>query len=289
MFTAPSGNLVIITSDGMYDIPADGLAGETVQGQLIRTENYFGLNYRNACTSRLGVYGLAPTGLIDLASTQVRPLTTFKRNRKITQPVGPGGASDFRTGKIFSTVDGVIVSYGENYPFCYINMDKNYISWWQEDDKKNDVVGILSAADGTQLLAFSDRIVAVYGDSPNCTCGIACEVPLDGFDSYRITDVVATVTGNGSGTVRSYLRNSDSTKSARITPGSSTAVTTSTPATAAINKWDTAKCFDTEFVSVRAQRAIRSDGLYFELGVTRDMSIQSVTISYAGQGRKRHR
>ena len=287
MFTAPQGNLIIVTSDGMYDLPPDGLAGSSFQGQVVRTTNFSGLSSRNACASRLGVYGLVFDGLLDIRSTQMIPLTTYKRARKITEPVGSGLASDFRVGKLFSFADGVMISFGEDQPFCLVNMSKNYTTWWKEDSVNNDIVGILQADDGTQLIAFSDRIAAIYGDSPNCTFGLAVEHKLNGFVSHRVTDVIVTATGNGSGTVRTYLRGSDSTKTTKITPNAS--IATDSGGTATKDTWGTAKVYDAEMCSVRAQRAVRTDGLYFEVGITRDMSIQSVVIVTNGQGKNRHR
>jgi hypothetical protein len=96
-----------------------------------------------------------------------------------------------------------------------------------------------------------------------------------------VTEIVVTSTGDGVGEVRSVVKNSDITKgSKKATPaavfGSSDYL------------WDTAKIYEPEFLSVRAQRAVRLDGIYFEVGITKNLTIQSISVKTDGQAKSRH-
>jgi hypothetical protein len=280
MFQANNGMFYIVTENEIKTLPSDGLSGAFFEGAISSSTGYNALGYRNAVSTRRGVFGLGQYGLINLDSGEVTPLTTYKRNRKITDPVGTGLTVDLRNGKMFAYDEGIYISFGVGRPFCVINQERGYISWWDGDSVSGEIVGILRASDGTQMIAFTDRVVAIYGDDPDCEFGLACEINIAPMVSAVISEIIISATGNGSGTVRSYCRASDIETTTPFAVGSSRA---------GIDVWDTAIAVASEFASASHRRAVRSDGVYFEVGISKDMAIQGVQVVLSGQGTERHR
>jgi len=279
-FQANDGMLYIVSTNEIKTLPPDGLAGARLEGSISSSTGYFGIGYRNAISTRRGVFGLSSVGLINLKTGDTLPLTTYKRNRKITEPVGVGISTDFRHGKMFAYDEGIIITFGAGKPFCVINQEKSYVSWWEDSSANGNIVGLMKAGDGTPLLVFSNGVYSLFGDNANCTFGLACELPLDGFYSHNIAEIVITATGMGAGSVRSYCRGSDMTSTSPFAAGSSQE---------SIALWDSATLIESEFASSEHKRSVRTDGVYFEVGLSRGMTLQSVNVVTRGQGATRNR
>jgi hypothetical protein len=280
MFQGNDGMLYVSSQNEIRTLPPDGIAGGKFEGSIATSTGYASLNYRNAISTRRGVYGLSVNGLLDLKTGETMPLTVYKRNRKITEPVGAGLATDFRTGQMYAFDEGIIISMGLDKPFCVINQEKNFVSWWNGDGVSGKVVGVCRPKDGTLSIVFSNGVYVYYGNNPDCECGLACEIVLPEPESHNISDIIVTASGDGVGTIRTYVRGSDMESTSPFAVGSSRTN---------VSVWGTATAVAGEMNSTSHKRAVRSDGLYFEIGVGNDIQIQSVQIISITQGLQRTR
>lgn len=286
IFEDRTGSLVIITTNNVMVVPSDGLAGAYFQGSIVYNNNYNGRKYRNAVSNRYGLWGLEKNGIVNINSGEVIKIKSFDRIRKITAQVGLGRSTDVRAGEIFSFDEGVIVSFGAGLPFCVINMAKNYTSWWDGDTMTGAIVSVGNTSDGLLMITTTDGVRVLYGDNVNATMGLACEVALNGIKSAVIREIIVTCTGTGSGTVRTAIRGND---------GSVSDITTYSPIAQGSKGiqnnaiWGSAKMVASEFASATHKRAIRGDGAFFEVGISKNTTIQSIAIKIDGQGQIRDR
>lgn len=274
-----TGSLIVITTVATYTLPPDGLAGFKYDGIISKSTHYQGVKPRNAGTARGQVHGLVRSGLMNLESGEIIQLTTYRHPRRITKPVGPGFGGDYRSGELFAFDSGYMISFGRGAPFCVVDLDGAGISWWDDDNMTMPIVSVTSTADGRLFLYTIDTAALVWGDDPNCTFGLATEFPTPGVLSNVVREMIVTATGDNTTTVESYVRNS---LQSSVVPGIPGSVIEST------SVWgSTAVLTELEPRSRRHQRAIRTDGIYLEVGVTRDQVIENVQIGIDGQARKR--
>jgi hypothetical protein len=278
--------LIIVTPNNVMSIPPDGLAGAYFQGSIIYNNNYQGQSHRNAVSNRYGTWGLEKNGVVNVNTGEVLKIKSFDRIRKITAPVGLGRQTDVRSGKLWAYDEGVMISFGAGMPFCVLNMSKNYVSWWDGDGITKDIVGVSTASDGRLMITTGNAVHILYGDAVNCTMGLACEVELNGVNSVVVREIIVTCTGTGSGIVRTAIRGNAGTVSDQSTysPKAVGSVATDNDGV-----WSQSKLVSSEFASATHQRAVRTDGVFFEVGVTKNTVIQSVHIQTEGQGKLRDR
>lgn len=275
LFQAGSGGeLIIVTTDGVYSLPPDGLAGFAFAGQISRSTHYRSLNPRNAASARGLVHGLTADGLMDLRSGEVIKLTVNRRPRKITRPFGPGRATDMRTGQMFAHERGYYISFGRGEPFCAVDLDTNSISWWDSQDYAGPLKGILRDYTGRPIFVLGEGILYLWGDTTPETAGLALEVTVPGVGSYLVREVIVTALGDGVTPVGAAVRK---VERSIIPPAPPDAVLTTS------SVWDAGELQEVEFRSRRMQFAERTDGIYFEISIGRDQKLQDVSVKTVTQ------
>lgn len=260
------GDLIIVTTDGLFIIPPDGLSGAVLSGQVSRSSGYKSLNYRNVATSRGYTMALTRDGVMDVRSGTITPLTFYQRNRFITKPVGPGSAGDYRTGQIWATDTGFAIStIGGD--MCLLDMDANPATiTWIYDESPIILVGVGRTRDGRIIYWDSDTVYVLYGTDDSIVGGIACENIAAGSDSNLIREMTVTVVGDGTRFAQSYVKKSFKST---LVPGVSAPATYTT-----VSLWgdDTTPLVELEPRSRRQQRGGpsqgRQDGIWSEVGAT---------------------
>jgi hypothetical protein len=279
LFQAGSGGeLIVVTTDGVYTLPPDGLTGFEYQSQVARSTHYRSLNPRNAGTSRGLIHGLTADGLMDIRSGGVIKLTVNRRPRTITRPFGPGRAGDFRIGQIFSVDRGYYVSFGRGEPFCWIDLDSNSVSWWDSEDYAGPLKGILRAPNGRPIFLLGDGALYLWGDNTPETSGLAAEIPVPGVGSYVVREITVTAMGDGVTPVGAAVRKVERETTPPAPPGSVLTIS---------GLWDNGSLQEIEYRSRRLQFAERTDGIYCEISLGRDQKLQNASIKTVTQSPKR--
>lgn len=277
IFQDGEGSLVIVTTNGIHKFPPDGLAGASIQGQIISSQTYSSLRPRNACVSNGQSFALTKTGLKNLSTGAERPLQIYKRPRKITQPPPIGASSDLRFGAMYPTQRGFIITYNQ-VSACYVDILSDSVSWFTDNNNSMAIRGVLRADDGDTIFVTENNLIHWHGSVPDCDVGVAVEAPLPDVLSSVIREVHVTATRDGVSQVSSYVRGSLQTSTPSQTPSSAITGT---------SVWGTGVAYETEPRSQRHQRAVRADGIYLEVGFGKDNILTSVSVLTKGQGQNR--
>lgn len=279
MFQRSGGNLVIVSTNEISEIPPDGLAGYSLGTTKSSSTHYKGLNARNADASNGAYIGLTRDGFMDLGTGKVTSLTQYRRGRRITKPVGPG-IDDYRSGQIWATDTGFLISTIDGN--CVeINTQFNTISWLYDTNYVFAPVGVGRTTEGRIIYALKDGIVCFYGTDHALQGGIATEVDVPGIASYLIQSVTVTVDGSGVNEVSSYVE--DSLKS-EVVPSAAGGISTTT------GVWDAGVLLETRPRSRRQLRGgqARIDGIYLEVGAKGSgVRIHDATLTHDGQNPRR--
>jgi hypothetical protein len=301
VFQAGSGgNLVVVCSDATYLLPPDGLAGYQWQGTVTRVPGYAGAKPAGAGSARGNVLGLTRDGVLDLASLATRKLNIYRQRRRLTEPVGPGGSGDYRTGTLISNEKEVAVSIEGRT--CIIDVDSGMATWyyataeWRATGGSDiDVIGLLRDEDGDSLYVTGDAIITMYGntdyaDTPSVFAptpaalqpngAIALNVP----SSPELSPVVREITtgaDRAGGVQSTYVRGSLQTA---ITPVPQRSVVIGTAL------WGAPETLvEREMRSRRMQRAVRSDSPDMEVliggGETRISPVVNLVTRGIGKDR----
>ena len=267
-----TGSLIVVTTAGVSILPAAGLVGTDYAANLNFLATYQSQRFGNAASSCGRTYGLSKNGVIDFDSGKEIPLTTYRRNRFFSSPVGPGRASDYRFSKIFAYEDGFIISTPEG-PCCFINCKFGTYSWVVDDTYIPIVKGVLRTGEGELALLLRDGLVDFYGTQTNLKGTFACDVVQPGINSNCVTNISVTVEGNGINQVVSYVKNSNQTS---VVPSASgAAVTTS-------SVWGTANLLEVEYRSRNNHKRGGqgwTDGIYCEVGaIGSGIKVQSAVL-----------
>lgn len=285
------GNLIIVCTDGVYQIPPDGLAGYQFQGFVSRSPGYQGVSSNNAASSRGSVVGLSMDGLIDIGSFQKRSLTTYRRTRKYAQRVGIYESGDYRTGSILPIEEGFIVSI--DFKSAIVNLDTGKVTWLYSDSFSDlTTVGILKHSDGREMIVTPNKVFDLFGNT-ECTnttvepsypdisfCYILVNVPTDPQLSPVIREITVGADRPGT-TVSTYVRGQYKTDTIPAPVGVYNVV--------GVNNWDNTKTYtEREYRSRRLQMAVRIDSPDFELSFNRSTKIDnSADIISKGIGKTR--
>lgn len=264
------GNLIIVTTDFVYSLPPDGLAGEAYAGIISKSSHYSALGYKNAASSMGTVFGIAPQGLMNLISGANVQVTIPTRIRKITKCVNAGIGTDFRqSGQIWACQNGYLVGWGPGLPVLHYRVDTGSATWIDDDNYSGPVKGVMNDACGKLTLVYGDGIVQMYGNNQHCTYGLAIYNPMMGVFSYNIREITATVLSDGISNTQSAVRDSLATVPTSATPGA---------ATVGVSLWGTGVTLQDELRSKRTQHARYTDGIMLEVGVKVDGAVSNVQI-----------
>lgn len=284
------GNLIIVCTDGVYQLPPDGLAGYQFQGFISRSPGYQGVQSNNTAASRGAVVGLTTDGIIDIGSFQKKPLTTYRRTRKYAKRVGVYESGDYRTGSILPLEEGFIVSI--DFKSAIINLDTGKVTWLYSDSFTDlSVVGVLKHSDGREMLVTPNKVFDIFGNT-ECTstsnpsypeinfCYILVNVPTDPQLSPVIREITVSA-DRPSTTVSTYVRGQYRTDNIPAPVNAANVV--------GVNNWDDTKTYtEREYRSRRLQMAVRIDSPDFELGFNKHCKIDnSADIISKGIGKTR--
>lgn len=180
LFTGPEGALYLFTSADTYTIAADALGkGQTATGFISTLTGLNPLRPGNAATSNGVVACLTKDGLVTVANgVQTRvPLTTYQGKRYLSLPYEQ---NDFRDGRLFSTTNGFLLSFGTKRKHVIsIDVRNGFRSvLWTQTGAPLDVVGMLKTRDGEDLPVLSNRVVQYMGTSDfdgSAVRGVACQ------------------------------------------------------------------------------------------------------------------
>jgi hypothetical protein len=280
MFQSGSGgNLVIVCTDAVYQIPPDALTGYQLQSVVGKITGYQGVGRLNAATARGTVAGLVRGGMINIGDMSVTELTKYRRRRRLTAPVGPGVAGDYRTGYIFGADEGYYINCANR--ICMVDLDGQVVSWIYpsgEDlgepysgDQVFNLVGLLKNSDGRTIFLTSTAAIDMWGNidlgqtptvaEPDLTeatpSGALCKmVPAMPEDSPVLREITAGSDRAGF-EIGSYCRGSLSSVSVPAPQGSVIIGTT---------EWGaTFRLVEKEMRSRRMQRAVRGDAPDMEI------------------------
>jgi hypothetical protein len=280
-FENESGDFVIVSTAETRVFAQEGLVSAAYDGRSEKNKNYKGLRQRNACATKHGSFGLSKSGVINLDTMDVIPLAKYRRYKQITPIVGAGAGSDYRSqGKIFPFSAGLIVSLGAGKPIQIINFDEKYISMWDDTQTTVDFVGVCELEDGTPVLAYKNKIFALYGNDTSCSHYLAIDLPTPAIESTTIRQVIIQTLADGIQSITSYARDQS---------------TTETPAQAEESYLNTTAVYDTailralEYQSVELEHTIRADTPWIEIQIGRDTEVLDAQIETNTQGSQRHR
>jgi hypothetical protein len=282
LFQAGSGGeLIIVTTDGVYTLAPDAISGFQLAGQINRTTHYTSLDYRNAGTCRGQVLGLGADGLVDLRSGATRKLVVNRRARHILPYPGPGRSTDYRTGQMHATDNGFFIAFGTGEPLCFLDLDSGGVAWWTDSDgyAAAPLRAVLRDYSGAPILLLGNAANILYGDQLGSNvCGLALEAPVPGYGSYVVREITVTAWGDGYSEVGAAVRDVERTTVPPAPPGA---------ALANVARWDAANTIEGEYRSRRMQFAERLDGIYCEIRLSDDAKLQNVQLVTRNQGAKR--
>jgi hypothetical protein len=275
------GNLIIACTDGTYVVPPDALNGFQFQGVISKIPGYQAARSNNIAVSRGNTLGLTVDGVMDLASFQKLQLAKPILRRALSSSVGPGPSGDYRSGSIFGTNEGYIVTIDGKSAMLDLETGKVtwlYIPGLAPGTYDIDIVATLKDQDGVNLYMTSSTIFEFIGNwdwretptaaAPNPTAtiplGSVClRIPSD----PQLSPVVREITTSANFPNRiqySFVR------------GSLQSATTPQPAVASnqisvigTSFWGASnQLCEREMRSRRMQRAIRIDSPDVELSFT---------------------
>jgi hypothetical protein len=134
--------------------------------------------------------------------------------------------------------------------------------------------------DGTPVLAYKNKIFALYGNDTSCSHYLAIDLPTPAIESTTIRQVIIQTLADGIQSITSYARDQS---------------TTETPAQAEESYLNTTAVYDTailralEYQSVELEHTIRADTPWIEIQIGRDTEVLDAQIETNTQGSQRHR
>lgn len=275
------GELIIVTTDGVYTLAPDAISGFQLAGQINRTTHYQSLDYRNAATARGSVIGLGREGIVDIRSGETRKLVVNRRARHILPYPGPGASTDYRVGAMYAVDNGFFVSFATGEPLCYIDLDSGGASWWTDADgyAPAPLRGVCRDYTGAPILLLGNAALLLYGDDIGSNvAGLALELPQPGYGSYVVREITVTAWGDGYSQVGAAVRDVERSATPPAPPGA---------ALTNIARWNSSNSAEGEYRSRRMQFAERLDGIYCEIKLDRDAKLQNVQLTTRGQGTSR--
>jgi hypothetical protein len=303
MFQAgEGGSLIVVCTDATYTIPPDGLSGYQFQGVIGRMPGYQGAYSNNAATARGTSIGLIKDGIITIGDFLKRPLTTYRNRHYQTEAVGPGASGDYRTGTIFGTDDGFVITIDKKSAF--IDIDTGKITWIYPSQNYGwdlvggqpfTVVGILKDSDGKSIFLTNSAVIDMFGtvdiaSTPTSLVpnpqnlivggGVCVNVPSDPQGSPVVREITTSADRPGQAQF-SYVRSSFQTAT---TPPPQNALVLNT------SLWSvSSNLLEREMRSRRMQRAVRVDSpdveVYFNSGGTRIGPVIDVVTKGIGKNR----
>lgn len=151
-----SGTLLIVTSSGVFGLPADAAASSTVIGVLQKLSTYSAFGYKTTAFSSGGLFGLSQKGVkrIDVDGEPEILLGKTTQPRFFGTPVV---FSDLRFAKLLETRRGLAVSF--NSYIAFIDISRSNVSFWTQTGK---VVSIIYDDIGNLLLANTTKILTPF-------------------------------------------------------------------------------------------------------------------------------
>lgn len=280
-FENASGDFVIVSTAETRVLSQEGLVSAAFDGKSDKIKTYTGLRNRNATSTKHGSFGLSKQGIVNLDTGEQIQLAKYRRYKKISPIIGAGLHQDYRSqGRIFPYSAGVIVSLGANKPIQIVNFDDKFVSAWDDTQTSGELVGVLHLEDGTPVLAYKNKIFALYGNDTSCDHVICLDMPTAAIDSNVIREIAVQTLADGIQSVTTYIRE----QSGNETPAIAEESVVNTTAV-----YDTAVLRSLEYQSVTIEHAVRSDTPFFELQIGRDTEILDVQIVTKTQGKNRPR
>jgi hypothetical protein len=303
MFQAGEGGaLVVVCTDATYTIPPDGLSGFQFQGVIARLPGYQGAQSNNAATARGTSIGLVKDGIITIGDFLKRPLTTYRNRHYQTEAVGPGSSGDYRSGSIFGTDEGFIISIDGKS--ALIDIDSGKITWIYPSQNYGwdlvggqvfAVVGVLKDSEGKNIFLTSSSVIDLFGNveyasTPSVAVpdpvglkvggGVCVNVPSDPQGSPVVREITTSADRPGQAQ-HSYVRSSFQVA---ITPPPQLSLVLDT------SLWSVSSTLlEREMRSRRMQRAVRVDSpdveVYFDGGGTKIGSVIDVVTKGIGKNR----
>ena len=161
-----SGQLVIVTSDGVYSLPVEAAqGGDIVLPVWSKMTDYSapGFNSSASCLGRL--YGLTRKGyrMIDQASAEGEVLLDDNVNAHSRTTGGRASFVDYRRGRLVAGPAGPIVAIGGISSMT--DLATGLRSWQYAPNASNtEILSMLEDQDGAPLFAFSDRVCRYVGN-----------------------------------------------------------------------------------------------------------------------------
>jgi hypothetical protein len=169
------GNLVVVTSAGVYSLDPSAFAVQIVGSNgtdwrlVNRTEAY---SYDSSANVKGRIYGLTEGGfaLIDVEGGETVPLNEDRVPLRLTRRIA---LSDWRGARIFAGDDGPIIAddiaAGASGPVFHMVDSDGFRSWWSGFTPGGTsafvtVRGVLRDGDGAVLLLAEDGAYAVEGN-----------------------------------------------------------------------------------------------------------------------------
>lgn len=278
------GNLIVVCTDATYSIPPDGLNGYQFQGVIARIPGYQGARSNSAATSRGTTVGLVKDGVINIANFEKRALSTYRRRRNLSLPVGPFASGDYRAGSIIGADDNFMINIYRKS--CMIDLDTGKATWmypaelngvsdWSNNGGGDfEVVGILKDSNGKNIYLTPTAVIELFGvidyaQTPTVATAEPLPATPSGFicvniaSDPQLSPVVREITTSADrpGQIQySYVRSS--LKQA-TTPIPQNAIVIGTSLWSA-----TGNILEREYRSRRMQRAVRVDSPDLEVGFT---------------------
>lgn len=293
MFQAgPNGLFYVITTVGLYTLPADGLAGQqSYAGFITSNKLYEGTQLHNVAYSKNTIFGLFDNGVYDINSNSYIELIKWRRGRGLSLTVG--NFRDLRYGRIYAYENGFVCQIGSS--LLMLDITNSYTTWVNSvQDNNSTLVGVLKTRDGKSIFCNTDGVYEFTGNSGNFT-GVDVDYNNQSFSGTCATNVLTPP--NASPVIREITIGADNNGKATQTYVRGTVLSNTTGntilngATADVSLWDTASLVYSEakFRSSRNRLAVRGDNLDFEMKVVgANARISSdVLITLNGQGTDR--
>jgi hypothetical protein len=163
---ARDGDLVVVTSAGVYALAADATAEPVVGGAIWRLVNHnIAASFASSCVVRGRVYGLTRDGwaLIDTETTAETALAEPLMPRAV---FGRVSLEDFRSARLYATDEGPLVAHDGLNAVHRTDVGSGIASWWRSSFAADNfrVRGTLRELDGTERLLCENGIFAICGD-----------------------------------------------------------------------------------------------------------------------------
>jgi hypothetical protein len=163
---ARDGDLVVLTSSGVYALAADATVDQIIGGAIWRLVNHtIATSYASSCTVRGRVYALTRDGwaLVD---------TETDKETRLSEPLMPRALfarvslEDYRTARLYGTDEGPLVAHDGLSAIHRTDVSRDFSSWWRSSFAADNflVRGTLRELDGTERLLCENGVFAMCGD-----------------------------------------------------------------------------------------------------------------------------